>query len=205
MKSLKDCYINFTGSGNPDTDIWILGFEQGGDVLNNNQKEYNLIVKNGNEEELLRHSQDYSYEPVGRSAVYSQIFNLLTFFKDNSSYFYEGNNKILSFTDQSNIFYSNLYLLKWPNEVPNNNFHRKQFEKILVFYKKHFADLKSQTWERRKIYSDESFDWVLERGKKYFHNKLKNSNREKIIFILKKGYEEEYLKLLNPEYSNNRY
>lgn len=203
MKSLKDCYLNFAGSGNPDADLWILGFEQGGDVLNKNQKEYNLIVKNGSQEDLLRHSQNYSYEPVGRSAVYRQIFNLLTFFKDNSSYFYEDNNKILSFTDQSSIFYSNLYLLKWPNEVPNNKFHRKQFEKILSFYRKHFDDLKSQTWGRRKIYNDESLDWVLERGKKYFHNKLKNCNREKIIFIPKKGYEEEYLNLLNPVYSNN--
>ena len=202
MKSLKDCYINFTGSGNPEADLWIFGFEQGGDVINKNQKEYNFIIKNGDEEELLRHSQNYSYEPVGRSVLYRQIFNLLTFFKDDSGYHYEDNNKVLSFTDQSNIFYSNLYLLKWPNEYPNNNYDRIHFEKILIFYKKHFADLDSQTWGRRKIYSDATLDWVLERGKKYFHNKLKDSNREKIIFILKKGYEEEYLKLLNPEYHN---
>jgi hypothetical protein len=201
MKSLKDCYINFTGSGNPDADLRIFGFEQGGDVLNKNQQEYNSLIKNGTEEELLRHSQNYSYEPVGSSAVYSQIFNLLTFFEDDSSHYYENNNRILSLTAQSNIFYSNLYLLKWPCEVPNNNFDRKKFEKILIFYNKYFYGLKTQTWERRKIYTDQSLDWVLERGKRYFHNSLKNSSSEKIIFILKKGYEGEYLRLLNPEYS----
>lgn len=201
MKSLKDCYINFTGSGNQDADLWIFGFEQSGDVLNKNQQEYNSLIKNGTKEELLRHSQNYSYEPVGSSAVYRQIFNLLTFFEDDSSHYYENDNRILSLTVQSNIFYSNLYLLKWPCEVPNNNIDRKKFEKILIFYKKHFSDLKSKTWDRRKIYNDESSDWVLARGRRYFHNPLKNTRTEKIIFILKKGYEEEYLRLLNPKYS----
>jgi hypothetical protein len=204
MKSLKYCYINFGGNGNPDADLWIFGFEQGGDVLNKNQKEYNLIVKNGSEEELLRHSQNYSNEFVEKSKVYQQIFNLLHLFKKDSSYSYNNNRKVLSFVKQSNIFFSNLYFLKWPSENPdqNNIDQNRQFQEILNFYKEHFNDLKSQTWERRKIYHDESSDWVFERGKKYFHNSLKNSSTEKIIFILKKGYEEEYLKLLTTEYSN---
>ncbi|MEO8399685.1 MAG: hypothetical protein ABI550_07720, partial [Ignavibacteriaceae bacterium] len=54
-KSLQKCYENYFGSGNPDSNLWIVAFESGGDILKGDQVEFMTHLENDNDDEFIEY------------------------------------------------------------------------------------------------------------------------------------------------------
>ncbi|MCH8033582.1 MAG: hypothetical protein IH950_07490 [Bacteroidetes bacterium] len=180
-KSLKECYTNYFGAGNPNAEHWFIGFEPGGNPLNQDQVQYLEKLINSSESEFSRFSENYIKVPFEKGFT-EQLFYLLEAFELSSNYSKDENEWTITFPDDGNAFFTNLFLLKFPSEKDENN------DELLIHYKKYF-DIESNTATRNFLYPA---SWILERSKLFIEPKYD----PKVIFILKKEWNESYFNLL---------
>lgn len=177
-KKLLECYKNYFGSGNPEAKYWILGFEPGGNPLDN---EYMHHLKFDNEKDFVKFSQDYSNEKV-EPGLLTQLITLLIELGLKASYEINPTERKISFSSTGDAFYANLFLLKFPSEKNERN------GEYLEVYKEYF-EIEVDSALRNILYPE---TFILQRQGQ-FMNYLMNP---KTIFVLKKGWNEYYFKLL---------
>lgn len=180
-KSLKECYTNYFGAGNPNAKYWFIGFEPGGNPLNQEQEQYLEKVVNSSKTEFIRFSENYIDVPYEKGFT-AQLFHLLEKLGLNSNYSKQGNDWKFTFPPKGGAFFTNLFLLKFPSEYDHNN------DELLMHYKKYF-DIESNTSTRNNLYPA---SWILERSKLFIDSKY----YPKVIFILKKKWNDSYFNLL---------
>lgn len=181
-KSLEYCYINFKGSGNINSDLWIFGFEPGGNPYDESQKEYREKIENADEESFIQYLNEPLEDEIEGNTYYIikdllEKFNRKNCLNQNGTHF--------NINADSDVFFSNLFPLKFPAEKDQRN------ESILNMYKKHFNNIDSSDPNERKFYKD---SWIIERYKSQFSNF--NNGEKRVIIVTKVNYDKTYLKLI---------
>lgn len=181
-KSINNCYINFLGNGNENADLWIIGFEPGGNPFGEKSIDYKKLQQalNGSEKDFIDYLNDEYHEKI-EGNTYQYVAKILELFERNECI--DRENGTLIFKKNSKAFYSNLFPLSFPTENHISN------ETILNEYKLYFNDLTSL--DRKKIFTKNSIE------KRFKNNFEKPLFDKKNIIILKKGYEQYYALLLN--------
>lgn len=178
MKGLEKCYINFFGSGNPNKKYWFIGFEPGGDPF---EETYYKHVQYDSEQDFLIYAQDYCNEKVERGLL-TQLITLLDKLALKTCFEVKTKERRIQFNNDCDAFYTNLFLLKFPEENDKRN------SELLKMYKKYF-NIPTESEKREDIYPLP----LISQRYSLFSKYLKSS---KTIFILKKSWNTYYYKLL---------
>lgn len=181
-KSLEHCYKNYKGSGNINSDLWIFGFEPGGDPRDNSQDVYRGNIENADEECFIEYLNAPLYDEIEGNTYYI-IKDLLEKFNRKNCLAQNGTQ--FNIDADSDVFYSNLFPLKFPAEKHKSN------KEILDYYRKHFNDIDPSDPNERRFYKD---CWILERFMSQFSEF--NKGEKRVIIITKTNYDDKYLKLL---------
>lgn len=196
MKSLKNCYINFSGSGNPNGKYWFIGVEPGGAFLpkfddqneNLDTNFHQLIVEKSEEEFINYLNQNFIDEVTGN--VYPMVFYILKKLYLKQNYFENNSRNKICFKSDGQAFYTNFSPLKM------RGFKHKDNSKYLDFYRNVFFDFPNIIIEEDGDFSRETLfnsEWIKARSEKLSHY-LRNES--KIIFIMTATYENLIEKLL---------
>ncbi|MCX8106733.1 MAG: hypothetical protein N3D80_12770 [Ignavibacterium album] len=196
-KSLEYCYKNYKGSGNINSDLWIFGFEPGGDPLVNSQDVSRGNIENADEKSFIEYLNkienadeksfiEYLNKPLDdkiEGNTYYIIKDLVEKFNRKNCLNQSGTK--FNINADSDVFYSNLFPLKFPAEKDQRNLD------ILNFYREHFNDIEPSDPNERKFYKD---CWILERFMSQFSEF--NKGEKRVIIITKTNYDDKYLTLL---------
>lgn len=187
-KSLNECYTKFLGNGNADSDLWIIGFEPGGNPFGEKSSEYSKLhnaLKTDNAG-FIKYLNDELIEEKIEGNTYQYVAKIVEVF-DRTECLDKINNTI-TFRKKGNAFYSNLFPLSFPQEKHQDN------DIILKKYQNYFSDLISV--ERRLNYSKGLIQ------KRYEQTISPHLIDKKSLIILKLGYEDYYGKLLNTDFDD---
>lgn len=182
-KSLNECYKNYLGSGNVNSDLWILGFEPGGNPFGDNADDFKSLhfALQMNEQQYIKYLNSPNNDFI-EGNTYSYIKKILLFFSRHSAM--DLSQEHFNLNSKSDAFYTNLFPLNYPFECSEKN------KIIFNRYKNYFNDLGSLSREEQYPPSV-----VKERSKKI----TKALVNPKKIIILKLPYIEYYFDLFGLE------
>lgn len=184
MLELFECYKHYKGSGNINSDLWIFGFEPGGNPFGKKENEYGLLktALESNESGFVNYlNSDLEDEIEGNT--YRYVSMILEYFRRDEC-INKSQNKF-SIYKSSNAFYSNLFPLSYPSESHDAN--ASLFNK----YQKYFSDLREQ---------GRADNYPIEMIKTRFENNFKDKlSTPKKIVVLKLNYLDYYAQLFGLE------
>jgi hypothetical protein len=184
MMKLFECYKYYQGAGNPYSDLWIFGFEPGGNPFGKKENEYGLLnnaLESDNSGFVKYLNSDLEDEIEGNT--YRYVSMILEYFRRDEC-INKFQNKF-SIYKSSNAFYSNLFPLSYPSEFHDAN------ASLFKEYQKYFSDLSEQ---------GRADNYPIEMIKTRFENNFtdKLSSPKKIV-VLKLNYIDYYSQLFGLE------